>query len=198
MSASRDGPLVFQGPTPTIQTQATLRIDGDLSLEAFPRVPNPFRFARGTVQLAVTIAGVTSNLTATAGDDSDFYGVMLDISDYTGVTAVVGGSSVSMFGNRAKTLPFTVPTGVEVPAQFLMRLNFNHLSNGFPGSSSFNGNFANSMSWTRSGPVFDLPPGYTVNGMGIVDNQYVIPEPASASLAIFLAALFGASNRRTL
>lgn len=38
-----------------------------------------------------------------------------------------------------------------------------------------------------SGPVFDLPPDFTVHSvsMGIVDNQHVVPEPSAASLSLF-------------
>ena len=55
-------------------------------------------------------------------------------------------------------------------------------------SGSGYSDFQSTVSFPRSGPVFDLPPGYTVNSVsaGIVNNQFV-PEPST-----FLLGLLGA------
>jgi hypothetical protein len=58
--------------------------------------------------------------------------------------------------------------------------------------------FQHTVSFPTSGPVFDLPPGYTVNSVsaGIINNQFV-PEPSTLWLsALSLAALFSRRRRR--
>ena len=51
-------------------------------------------------------------------------------------------------------------------------------------TSSGISNFSSTVTFPTSGPVFDLPPGYTVNSpsAGIVNNQYVLPEPSALAL----------------
>lgn len=63
-------------------------------------------------------------------------------------------------------------------------------------------NFGSTIRFAHAGPVFDLPEGYTVNSpsAGIVDNQLVVPEPATWSLvavgAIALLARRGSGSRK--
>ena len=81
-------------------------------------------------------------------------------------------------------------------------LSFDYLSSGFPGQSFFVGQFNDTFSYATTGPVFNLPAGYTVNGDGIVDNRFVggdpatsVPEPAGILLvALALLVLFVARS----
>jgi hypothetical protein len=72
-------------------------------------------------------------------------------------------------------------------------------------TSSANGDFLSTLSFPTSGPVFDLPTGYTVNSLSglIADNRWVgapandVPEPGSlALLGLGIAGLAGAGWRR--
>lgn len=73
-------------------------------------------------------------------------------------------------------------------------------------TSSANGNFLSTLSFPLSGPVFDLPEGYTVNSLSglIVDNRWVgapasdVPEPGSlALLGVGIAGMAGLGWRRS-
>lgn len=75
-------------------------------------------------------------------------------------------------------------------------------------SLSANGTFSNTMSFPLSGPVFNLPPGFTANSLSglIVNNQWVggpqqapqgVPEPTTlALLALGVGGLVVAAKRR--
>ena len=79
------------------------------------------------------------------------------------------------------------------------------LSGGHDVSSSGGGNFFDTFSLPTSGPVFNLPEGYTVNSLSglIVDNRWVgaptsaVPEPGSLTLlGVGIAGLGGIGWRR--
>jgi hypothetical protein len=188
VAATNSGSLVFQGPEPTISAHAFLHIEGEMTIDTLPPAPNAFSIALGGAYFEVTLHGVGSALQAIVTDDEHGTGAFIaDGATLTGADALAAGSTLAISG-IAKTRAVTVPTGVPVPASFHMQLNYGHLNNGFSGLSLFESDFANTMSWARGRPVFDLPPGYTVNGMGIVDNFYVIPEPASWMLLLMAGA----------
>lgn len=58
--------------------------------------------------------------------------------------------------------------------------------------------FGSTITFAKSGPVFDLPPGYTVDSpsAGVVNNQ-LVPEPGAASLLGAAALALGAGRRRS-
>jgi hypothetical protein len=172
-------------------------VDGTLSVKAEPSNPHPMDPAYGRVDFTVSVAGVHSSLSFAAYDDyHDGAGVEIIDADLSGFDADTNGSSFTLQGTGGTDL-ITGPTGVDVPATISMSLKFTHYQSGFPGQSIFSGDFGHTFSWATGRPVFDLPPGYTVNGMGIVDNRYVVPEPASGCAALFMAlvGLFCRRNR---
>jgi hypothetical protein len=80
--------------------------------------------------------------------------------------------------------PVTVGMGIEVFNSQGSREGFGVLSS----------DFEHTLTFAPDRPVFNLPAGYTANSAaaGIVDNQYVIPEPSSAMLcATALLAVAG-------
>jgi hypothetical protein len=102
---------------------------------------------------------------------------------------------VTIGGDKARTPLIEVPVNVFVPTIFTLELKFNHVTNGLSGFSNFSSDFSNSFSWATGRPVFDLPDGYTVNGFGIEDNVFVIPEPTSWVLVLFASACLCARRR---
>jgi hypothetical protein len=64
------------------------------------------------------------------------------------------------------------------------------------GLGSLTADFGHTLSFPKDRPVFELPPGFTANSaaFGIVDNQYVVPEPATAML-LGLAVIGGLAAR---
>ncbi len=87
-------------------------------------------------------------------------------------------------------IPMNVPTN----------LGISILTNGQQSSSlgfgKLSADFGHTLSFPKDRPVFDLPAGYTANSaaLGIVDNQYVVPEPATAVL-LGLAVIGGWAAR---
>ncbi len=64
------------------------------------------------------------------------------------------------------------------------------------GFGSVTADFGHTLRFPTDRPVFDLPAGFTANSaaFGIVDNQYVVPEPATAVLLGL--AVIGALGRQ--
>jgi hypothetical protein len=61
-----------------------------------------------------------------------------------------------------------------------------------PGSTNSHASFANTFGFPTSGPVANLPPGYTLNSLSghIVNNRFVVPEPPTTwLLGVVLVAL---------
>jgi hypothetical protein len=87
-------------------------------------------------------------------------------------------------------IPMNVPTNlgisIGISGQQSSALGFGRLS----------ADFEHTLSFPKDRPVFDLPPGFTANSaaLGIVDNQYVVPEPATAVL-LGLAVMGGLAGR---
>jgi hypothetical protein len=55
--------VIFDGPTPTVQTRGNIHIDGSLSVDIFPRVLSPFD-PHGLASFTATIQSVRTNLLA--------------------------------------------------------------------------------------------------------------------------------------
>jgi hypothetical protein len=187
IAASHVGFLQFDGPTPMVTTQANYHITGTLTVRAEPQSPHPMDPALGLIAFEATINDVKSVLQAGAFDDfHDGRQAAITKNEFTGLDTATNASDLAISGT-GNGRSFTVPTGIRVLADMRMELKFNHLTSGFAGTSTFSGNFGNTMSWATDGPVFDLPPGYTVNGMGIVDNHYVVPETINGFAVLFTA-----------
>jgi hypothetical protein len=56
---------------------------------------------------------------------------------------------------------------------------------GEPGHANGHASFGHTFGFPTSGPVANLPPGYTLNSVSghIVDNRFVVPEPGAFTLA---------------
>ena len=92
------------------------------------------------------------------------------------------------------TRPFVVPMNEPLEIGFAVAIGGEQWST--LGLGSLTADFGHTLSFPKDRPVFDLPPGFTANSaaFGIVDNQYVVPEPATA-VAIGLAVIGGLAGR---
>ena len=77
----------------------------------------------------------------------------------------------------------TLPTGVPLTISFTLTLAAMEGST-LENSGSWDLDFSDTASFALEGPVFDLPIGYTVNRMGIVNNAYTVPEPGTVLSAL--------------
>lgn len=182
--------VTLSGPTPTVETSVNLHFDGFLSISNFPDIA--FTAANGLVLFAYELAGAVFGL-AGGVDQNGGFGLT---NDFSSAIVNVGQNSFGVAGS-GQTATVTVPVGVPILSRLGVVLSFDYLSSGFPGQSFFSGHFNDTFSYATSGPVFNLPAGYTVNGDGIVDNRFVsdlatpVPEPAGPlPLALGLLVLF--------
>jgi hypothetical protein len=181
--------VTFSGPTPTVETSINLHFNGFLSINNFP--DSAFTAADGLILFAYMLGG--SGFSLVGGVDKN--GGFVNGNDFSSAITNVGQNSFGVSGS-GQTASVTVPVGVPILSQLGLVLFFDYLSSGFPGQSFFSGNFHDTFSYATTGPVFNLPAGYTVNGDGIVDNRCIggngatpVPEPASL-LPLALAMLF--------
>jgi len=196
IDALSQGTIQIDGPTPTVETSVNLHIDGSLNVTAQPHDRHPFTVADGLVTFELEVHGIPSLLAASVSDTNNGQNAGVVFNAFTGL-AIVPHDSFIFINGTGKTPLITLPTGVPLLSRFEMTLGFVHLTSAFPGVSTFSGDFDNTFSWATDRPVFDLPPGYTVNGMGIVDNHYTVPEPANgfAALCLALVSVFYPRNR---
>lgn len=141
-----------------------------------------------TLQLTCTVDGGTVNGAYIAEFDS---GGNFQLSTSGVLAGMTGGPSADV------SVPFSIPisgqANVPISVSFIMNVN-TVASLGTSGSSDF----GDPLSFAPTGPVFDLPPGWTANSISgnIVNNRFVgtaVPEPGAlpllASGALWLLGL---------
>jgi len=158
--------FVFSGPNPTRSTTMNLHLSGLIMAGALPQ-----NNCNGNVQVSFYY------------NDSNVGGGLSGVSISGGnLTNSQTGPLVGFTGNNNITSqPFIVATNVPVKIGFAMQVsagvssNFNTTANTF-----VNSDFGSTLTFAIGRPVFDLPPGYTVNSVqaGIVNNIYTPPCPA--------------------
>jgi hypothetical protein len=178
--------LNFTGPAAMVQTRAHFNMHGALSFLTHHTGPDPYAGNLGRVVFEHTLNFTKTRMELRIQPDNQFS--VFENQFENVFPTFVNGQLFFVGGANASTPLIEVPTNVPVPTIFRLELSYNHLSNGFGGTSNFNSDFSSTFSWATGRPVFDLPDGYTVNGFGIEDNFFVIPEPACWVLLLLAAA----------
>jgi hypothetical protein len=135
--------------------------------------------------------------------DSHTFSNHIQIGDSAGAsgffTAPASGATSFSFSNATfSTAGIVVPVGVPV----WVYLNFNLQANLYaPVGTDAGGtiDFTNTVRLSTSGPVFNLPAGYSANStdLNIVDNQLqTIPEPGTCALAAIGLAILSSRYRK--
>jgi len=157
--------FVFSGPAPTRSTTMNLHLSGRVMAEALPQ-----NTCSGNVQVSFYY------------NDSNVSGGLSGVSISGGtLTPSQTGPLVGFSGNNNITSQaFTVATNVPVKIGFAMQVAAGVSSN-FANTANVyvNSDFGSTLTFAIGRPVFDLPPGYTVNSVqaGIVNNIYTPPCP---------------------
>lgn len=158
--------FVFSGPAPTRSTTMNLHLSGQVMAAALPQ-----NTCSGNVQVSFfynnsNVGGGLSGVSISGGT----------------LTPSQTGPLVGFSGNNNITSqPFTVATNVPVKIGFSMQVAAS-VSSDFTNTANVyvNSDFGSTLTFAIGRPVFDLPPGYTVNSVqaGIVNNIYTPPCPA--------------------
>lgn len=169
---SAAGFVIFSGPTPTVAASMNIHLEGSL----FHPLSSGLTSGASFVGLDIGFgADLQYNARVQQGNPS------VTRNDF-GLSTTFGTSSLSVDG-EAQTPTFIFPTGVPIPVSFELMVSVSQQSNGIPAHQIWSDDFASTASFSQTGPAFNLPNGYTANGFGVVNNQFV-PEPSSAALLL--------------
>lgn len=209
--------VIITGPGDSIETVLNLHFSGGASANAFARNRDGARSeasASARVGVRAIVNGVSfegSQQTFSSADAGTLIGT--SGSEATGILdGFVGdGDLVSPLLVLPVGRDFTVFLELDVQAFTEVVFCVDVLVGTCPGLGGLpvdrraeaHSSFASTLSFPLSGPVFDLPDGFTVNSVSglIVDNQWVgaqaVPEPSGAALlGLGLLSLLGLLHRR--
>ena len=183
--------LIFSGPATEVSTRFNFRVDGTFQISDSAKTAAIFRLDAGFIGQGFSGRAALGN-------------------QFESPSGLLQGIPWPADGIHADiTTPVvTLPTGVPQGVFLAMTLTVG-AATFIPGESlSASGEFANTISFPLSGPVFDLPPGFTANAPSglIVNNQWVgapqaapqgVPEPATLTLlGLGVGGLVAASWRK--
>src|SRR5262249_9153108 len=184
------------GATGPVLTSFNLHIDGSLSVASF-FTPSLSSDAQSQVQVALYGPG------AGVGPGTNVGGAFLALRGDHGTPATGSGggalaslanaASIASNGNVAFSMDFSsgtflAPLGVPFSVGLDLETSTS-LSNDVIESfiTSANADFGGTLTFATDGPVFNLPPGFTVNSAAahIIDNTFSpsVPEPLTIALA---------------
>ena len=192
--------LVISGPVGTVGTTLTVSFNLDISGALTAQ-------STGSNMLAVSVVGVTYQLGGTSGQGA------MQATNGGGFSS--SGILQGIVANQG-TVPNTIiRTGVATvtvgtPFSFTLGLQegsiagpTNFCNGGCVGTASAISNFANTFGLPTTGPVANLPAGYTLSSASglIVNNQFGTPAPTPepSTLLLFgsgMLAMAGAARRR--
>lgn len=158
--------VVFSGPNPTRDTTMTVHLSGLIIAGALPQ-----NSANGNVQVSFyyngsNVGGGYSSLNVYAGSSS-----LTQTGPLAGFT---GNNNIT---SQVFTVATNVPVKIGIGLQAAANVSANYSTTA---NTVANADFGSTLTLAIGRPVFDLPPGYTVNSVqaGIVNNIYTPPCPA--------------------
>lgn len=163
--------------TASTATSVNLNLDGSLSYSTTSIDPLHETFAG--VATRVRIDGVTDH-------SERVIGRLYDSASGIFTLGAPGQTSVTIpFATFITPTTFTVP--LNVPVHVVLQLDaWGQVYSGGGVTSTVTSDFQNTLTFARTGPVFNLPPGLTANSIdfAIVDNRLAaVPEPSAGVLA---------------
>jgi len=194
--------LVISGPVGTIGTTLTVSFNVAISGALTAVTTGTNMLAMAEVGTVYTLAGTSGQgiLQATNGGGFSASGIL------SGVAASQG-----TINNTLRTGVATVTVGTPFSFSLLIGENSiagptNFCNGGCVGTAAAIANFANTLGLPTTGPVANLPAGYTLNSASglIVNNQFTptpAPTPEPSTLLLLgsgLLALAGAARRKLL
>lgn len=195
--ASRTGELTFTGPSGDAYLKgAHLDLSGNFTASLL----EPGVQANGSVSVSVELAGVTrgSASLSWSGDAGVSLGPRQNIEMAATSGPDAGEWSVLALGNgvnilNGATYTLTYSLGVGLSLQGVT-------------NADVSADFLNTLKFTRSGPVFDLPAGWTAQSvdLSIIDNRFCppgacvppVPEPSTLWLCLAGLGAVGSTCRR--
>jgi hypothetical protein len=106
----------------------------------------------------------------------------VDLHDPEGATQIYDEIMITTGeGQFMPHVPISVTLRLSVDAEILDRLGLNELLAG-PGMSLYIGDFFNTVSFSTTGPVWNLPEGASIISDITPGNRFTIPEPATIAL----------------
>jgi hypothetical protein len=187
--------MPINGPTSgSALTSVNLPIDGELErIDAEPGILNAFAVVLGSFQILSDTGGTllhdTWRIDITPGNVS-FSGLLAGATIVPGGSGGGGSNAFNAFPTSSEVLlPIGVPLTVRLEIEVFISaiLDNSGLQEGSKVEFLERVDFLNTFGFATSGPVFNLPDGFTVNSaeFGIVDNQFVgVPEPGTFGLAV--------------
>lgn len=176
-------------------------------------------FSGPASEVAVQVSAIANGWITTSGTGSgdgfaswivtmkilEFAGTQTLTHDFKAFTEGFGAPTNGAVGTTLTSDVVMLPTGVPIIIRLELSAQAVATDIWFGLTASALADFPDGLSLPTSGPVFILPPGFTVNSVDghIVDNQLVPPAvpalsgPAVAMLALLLAAFGGRGLIRT-
>jgi hypothetical protein len=183
--------MQVDGPGSTITTSMASHFSGT-STHGFTLLSSLGSCVCGTVvraSLGVTGTAFSFQVNVTPNKDPEIVQNSIGIVERDRAPGTISFSS-----DGDNTEPFDVPVGV--PITISRSLEIESINQGGGIAANFSDNFNATFSWATDRPVFNLPPGYTVNGAGIVDNHYSLPVPEPQTLGLIFGALVTCAGTR--
>ena len=173
--------VVFSGPNPTRTTSINVHLSGLIIAGALPQ-----NSSNGNVQLIFyynddNVGGGYSSLNVYAGNSElTQTGPLVGFTGNNNIKSKDFEAAVAP-NNNIKSKDFVVLTNVPVKIGIAFQVAASATANySTTANTVANADFGSTLTLAIGRPVFDLPPGYTVNSVqaGIVNNIYTPPCPA--------------------